>query len=147
MSIGLFERGQLALQSQRFSSILGARLTTLYPGKACLELPVDENHEQQHGFVHGGVISYVADNTLTFAAGSILGDCVTSEFKLNYVRPAVGSSLLIAEAEVIAPALIIGLRGRSVTGSRLISLNGSPDGSTSTLPATTSSPRSASASA
>ena len=102
MSVGLFERGQLALQSQRFSSILGARLTTLYPGKACLELPVDENHEQQHGFVHGGVISYLADNTLTFAAGSILGDCVTSEFKLNYVRPAVGSSLLIAEAEVIA---------------------------------------------
>ena len=83
MSVGLFERGQLALQSQRFSSILGARLTTLYPGKACLELPVDENHEQQHGFVHGGVISYLADNTLTFAAGSILGDCVTSEFKLN----------------------------------------------------------------
>ena len=102
MSIGLLERGQLALQSQRFSSLLGARLTTLYPGKACLELPVDENHEQQHGFVHGGVISYLADNTLTFAAGSILGDCVTSEFKLNYVRPAVGSSLLIAEAEVIA---------------------------------------------
>jgi uncharacterized protein (TIGR00369 family) len=56
---------------------------------------------QQHGFVHGGVISYAADNALTFAGGSALGTgVVTSEYKINYLRPAVGE-VLIARATVI----------------------------------------------
>ena len=45
----------------------------------------------------------------------------------------------------IAPALIIGLRGRWVTGCRLISLNRSPDGSTSILASTCLVPLSISA--
>ena len=27
----------------------------------------------QHGFVHGGVISYLVDNAITFAGASVLG--------------------------------------------------------------------------
>jgi uncharacterized protein (TIGR00369 family) len=56
---------------------------------------------QQHGFVHGGVVSYLADNALTFAGGSLLGDCVTAEYKLNYLRPAVKADKLIAVASVV----------------------------------------------
>jgi uncharacterized protein (TIGR00369 family) len=51
--------------------------------------------------VHGGVISYAADNALTFAGGSVLGTSVTtSEFKINYLRPAIGD-FLVARASVI----------------------------------------------
>jgi hypothetical protein len=46
---------------------------------------------------------------------------------------------------VIAPALIIGLRGRRVRESRLSSLNASPDGSTSIRASTASKPRVSSA--
>ncbi len=60
---------------------------------------------------------------------------------------SAGFAPAMSEAAVIAPALIMGLRGRSVSGSRLISLNGSPEGSTSIFSATASTPRSASASA
>ena len=57
--------------------------------------------KQQHGFVHGGVISYAADNVLTFAGGGALGTgVVTSEFKINYLRPAWGEAL-VARAEVV----------------------------------------------
>ena len=57
--------------------------------------------KQQFGFVHGGVISYAADNALTFAGGYALGpNIVTSEFKINYVRPAIGERLM-ARAEVV----------------------------------------------
>ena len=45
----------------------------------------------------------------------------------------------------IAPALIIGLRGRWVTGCRLISLKRSPEGSTSILASTWAVPLSTSA--
>ncbi len=54
---------------------------------------------QQHGFAHGGVVSYLADNALTFAGGSLLGDALTLEYKINYVRPAKGE-LLVARARV-----------------------------------------------
>ena len=57
---------------------------------------------QQNGFAHGGVVSYLADNALTYAGGSALGlSVVTSEFKINYVRPAIGERL-IARAEAVA---------------------------------------------
>ena len=59
---------------------------------------------------------------------------------------SAGVSPAISEEAVIAPALIIGLRGRPVRGSTLISLNGSPEGSTSIFAATASAPQSSSAS-
>ena len=49
---------------------------------------------QQNGFVHGGVVSYAADNALTYAGGTALDwAVVTSEIKINSVRPAVGERL------------------------------------------------------
>ena len=66
-----------------------------------LHLPVTPQLLQQHGFVHGGVLSYVADNALTYAGGTAMRvPVVTSEFKINYLRPAVGE-LLIARAQAV----------------------------------------------
>jgi uncharacterized protein (TIGR00369 family) len=102
MTTDLLTRGQAALQGQAFSRLLGTELRHLEPGSAKLELAVRVEHLQQHGFVHGGVISYLADNALTFAGGSLLGDSVTAEYKINYARPAAGTSVLVAEASVLA---------------------------------------------
>ncbi|HTT09652.1 MAG TPA: PaaI family thioesterase [Burkholderiaceae bacterium] len=56
---------------------------------------------QQDGFAHGGVMCYLADNALTYAGGLALGTAVvTSEFKINYVRPAIGQRA-IARAEIV----------------------------------------------
>ncbi len=97
----LLQLGKQALASQPFSVLVGAELTGFSPGWAELTVPITPQLKQQHGFVHGGVISYVADNALTFAGGSILGPAiVTSEYKINYLRPAIGT-VLIARATVI----------------------------------------------
>jgi uncharacterized protein (TIGR00369 family) len=97
----LLQLGKQALASQPFSVLVGAELTGFSPGWAELTVPITPQLKQQHGFVHGGVISYVADNALTFAGGSILGPTVvTSEYKINYLRPAIGT-VLIARATVI----------------------------------------------
>ena len=83
----LSRTGQQALKSQPFSAVIGARLTSLSEGKAVLEVPIREELLQQNGYVHGGVISYIADNALTFAGGSVLGPAVlTQEYKINYLR-------------------------------------------------------------
>jgi uncharacterized protein (TIGR00369 family) len=96
------ERYRAVLASQPFSVLIGAKLEVIESGRAQLSLPIKPDLLQQHGFVHGGVISYLADNALTFAGGSILGDSLTAEFKINYIRPAKGSGYLLADATSVA---------------------------------------------
>nr|WP_281277198.1 PaaI family thioesterase [Luteithermobacter gelatinilyticus] len=89
------------LKSQPFSVLIGTELEVFEPGMATLSIPIQDKLKQQHGFVHGGVVSYLADNALTYAGGSVLGDSVTSEYKINYLRPALGEKL-IARASVVS---------------------------------------------
>ena len=93
--------GRKVLASQPFSTLLDAELLGFSAGRAELKIPIRAELKQQHGFVHGGVLSYAADNALTFAGGSALGSgVVTSEFKINYFRPALGE-FIVARATVI----------------------------------------------
>ena len=93
--------GKEALASQPFSELVGAQLTAFSTGQVELTIPITHRLKQQHGFVHGGVISYAADNALTFVGGSVLGPAVvTSEYTINYLRPVMGDQL-IARATVV----------------------------------------------
>ena len=97
----MLKRGRRVLTMQAFSVWLQTELIEFSEGRVELRIPVRDQLKQQHGFVHGGVLSYAADNALTFAGGSVLGEAVvTSEFKINYLRPAVGE-LLVARAGVV----------------------------------------------
>lgn len=93
--------GREVLAKQPFSVLIGAELAALSPGRCELQVPVSAAVKQQFGFVHGGVLSYAADNALTYAGGTALRvPVVTSEFKINYLRPAIGERL-IARAEAV----------------------------------------------
>jgi uncharacterized protein (TIGR00369 family) len=102
MQPDLLAFGREVLDRQPFSVLLGAQLDVFEPGSAQLSLPMAPGLLQQHGFVHGGVLAYLADNALTYAGGSVLGSVLTSEFKINYVRPAVDAERLVAVATVVA---------------------------------------------
>ncbi|QAT85429.1 thioesterase Superfamily protein [Corallococcus coralloides] len=98
----LQEFARQVFASQPFSQFIGAQLASSGPGAAELRLSIVDHLKQQHGFVHGGVLSYLADNAITFAGGLALGgNALTSEYKINYLKPAVGS-LLIARAHAKA---------------------------------------------
>jgi len=93
--------GRQVLAMQPFSVLVGAELTGFSAGHTELKIPIRQELRQQHGFVHGGVISYAADNALTYVGGSVLGPAVvTSEFKINYLRPGLGD-FIVARASVI----------------------------------------------
>jgi len=96
--------GRDVLAKQPFSVLLGAELAALSPGKVDLQLALKPEHLQQDGFAHGGIVSYLADNALTFAGGTAMQvPVVTSEFKINYVRPAVGERLIArASADAVS---------------------------------------------
>ncbi|MFC7546484.1 PaaI family thioesterase [Plantactinospora sp. GCM10030261] len=89
------------LAAQPFSVLLGARLAEFGDGTAVLELPARDELRQQNGYLHGGVLSYAADNALTFAGGSVLGPSVlTGGLTISYLRPAAGD-LLRTRATVV----------------------------------------------
>jgi uncharacterized protein (TIGR00369 family) len=93
--------GREVLARQPFSVLLGAELAALEPGRCELQLPMSERLHQHHGFAHGGVLSYLADNALTYAGGTALRQpVVTAEFKINYLRPARGERL-VARAQAV----------------------------------------------
>ncbi|UHJ65486.1 PaaI family thioesterase [Melaminivora jejuensis] len=97
----MIEDARSVLDAQPFSQLVQAELTRYTCEGVELRLPVAQKIQQQHGFVHGGVVSYLADNALTFAGGAALGPAVvTSEYKINYVRPAMGRQL-VARASVV----------------------------------------------
>jgi uncharacterized protein (TIGR00369 family) len=86
---------QDVIQRQPFSIFMGASLEMIDSGICVLLLPILPNHLQQDSIVHGGAICYLADNAITFAGGSSLGPrVVTSELKINYLRPAAGDRLV-----------------------------------------------------
>lgn len=89
------------LASQPFSQEVGAQIVASEAGRITFRLELRDNHRQHHGFAHGGVIATLADNALSFATGSVVGDVVTLEFKINYMRPGIGKAL-IAEAVLLS---------------------------------------------
>lgn len=96
----LLQMGRSVLDQQPLSRHLGTELVSFEEGSAVLGLAIHAEFLQQHGFVHGGIISYLMDNAITFAGGSVLGaNVVTVEFKINYIRPARGQRL-VAKAVV-----------------------------------------------
>ncbi len=88
------DQARSVLAAQPFNDAVGARLVAFGDGSARLELDVEGRHLQQQGLVHGGVLAYLADNVLTFAAGSVLGSrVVTSGLTIHYLHGARGGTL------------------------------------------------------
>jgi uncharacterized protein (TIGR00369 family) len=88
---------------QEFMRTIGAEITTVGPGSIEIDLAVRPSLCQQHGFVHAGVISAIADSAVGYAALSLLpegADVLTAEFKINLLAPAKGERL-IARARIL----------------------------------------------
>lgn len=80
-----------------------ARLTGAAGGACEIVLPMSAAVTQQHGFFHGGVIGTMADAAGGYAANTLLmpdNECLTAEYKINFVAPAIGDTL-IARGKVL----------------------------------------------
>ncbi|MBX9868335.1 MAG: PaaI family thioesterase [Burkholderiaceae bacterium] len=82
-----------------------AKITGLAEGHFEITLPRSQLVTQQHGYFHGGVIGTLADVAGGFAANSVLmpdNECVTAEYKINFVAPGIGEKL-IARGKLVKP--------------------------------------------
>lgn len=76
--------------------LVGAELTAIAPGRIEAELLIGERHQQQRGFVHGGMVATMADLAAGFAAVTLVPDdfgVVTADLRVSYLHPAVGARL------------------------------------------------------
>ncbi len=96
---------RLKQSRNKFGQLLGFEFTHIEPGMVKAIIPIKELHEQQNGFVHGGVTSTFNDMVCGFAAYTIVpqgAQVFTAEIKTMYLRPGIGQTLE-AEGRVIKP--------------------------------------------
>jgi uncharacterized protein (TIGR00369 family) len=94
-----------SFEKQQFMATLGARLRTVAPGAVEIEMPVQPAVCQQHGFVHAGALSAIADSAAGYSALSLMppdAGVLTTEFKINLVAPAAGERI-VARGRLVKP--------------------------------------------
>jgi uncharacterized protein (TIGR00369 family) len=89
--------------TQGLMQTLGAELGQVSPGEVEILLRPTAGISQQHGFVHAGAVSAIADCAAGYAALSLMPpgrDVLTAEFKINLLAPAAGD-MLVARGKVL----------------------------------------------
>lgn len=84
------------LEGQYFMKLIGFNLDIIEAGKVEGSLILEQKHQQQRGFAHGGLIATLADITAGFAASTLVPEghnVVTGELKISYLNPGVGQEL------------------------------------------------------
>jgi len=88
---------------QTIMGLIGAELTRVEPGVIEITLPYRADLAQQHGYLHAGIVTTIADSACGYAAYSLMppnSEVLSVEFKVNLLRPAKGETFS-AVAEVI----------------------------------------------
>lgn len=90
----MFDRINKSFEKQSFMKLLGAELKEVEEGYCVIALDKRDDLSQQAGFVHAGVLTSIVDSACGYAALTMMPadkEVVSSEFKVNLLRPAVGS--------------------------------------------------------
>jgi uncharacterized protein (TIGR00369 family) len=104
------ERVTSSFHRQKLMETIGAALTRVAPGEVEIEVPFSDQLTQQHGYLHAGIVTAIADSACGYASLSLSPageEVLTVEYKVNFLAPARGARL-IARGHVIR-------RGRTIT--------------------------------
>ena len=94
-----------SFNKQSAMRLIHATMPLIEHGRTEIHVPHWDGIEQQHGFVHGGVVGMIADSAAGYAAMTMVpanASVLTVEYKMNLVTPADGEKL-IARGQVVRP--------------------------------------------
>jgi uncharacterized protein (TIGR00369 family) len=103
------DRVRRSFAKQRVMATIGATLESVEAGAVTIAMPPNESLNQQHGYLHAGIIATIADSACGYAALSLMPDdaaVLSIEFKTNMLAPADGERF-IARGKVIKPGRTI----------------------------------------
>ena len=86
-----------SFDQQGVMKTIGAHLAQVSPGEVRIELPYSKAITQQHGFVHAGILSTIADNACGYAAYTLMpadSEVLGVENKINFLAPAKGERFI-----------------------------------------------------
>ena len=92
-----------SFEKQTIMGLIGAQLSRVEPGTIEITLPYRADLAQQHGYLHAGIVTTIADSACGYAAYSLMpanSEVLSVEFKVNLLRPAKGETF-VAAAEVV----------------------------------------------
>jgi uncharacterized protein (TIGR00369 family) len=113
-------RVRASFARQAFMTTLGVSVSHLAPGEVDLSVPYRPDLIQQHGYFHAGVTATIADSAAGYAALSLYPKgtgVLTTEFKINLLRPAEGERL-VARGRVVKPGRTLTICRSDVYGVR-----------------------------
>jgi uncharacterized protein (TIGR00369 family) len=113
-------RVRSSFEKQQFMATLGATLQAVAPGAVEIAMVPSPAICQQHGFVHAGALSAIADSAAGYAALSLMplgAGVLTTEFKINLVAPAAGERI-VARGRVVKPGRTLTLTQSEVFAVR-----------------------------
>ena len=90
-------RVRASFARQSMMKLLGASLEQVAPGAVDIRLPFRADLTQQHGFLHAGVTTSIADSACGYAAFTLMppgAAVLTVEFKVNLIAPAAGETFV-----------------------------------------------------
>ncbi|WP_222105905.1 PaaI family thioesterase [Paraburkholderia sp. BCC1886] len=90
--------------------LIKATLTNIEEGAVEVHVPHWDGIEQQHGYIHGGIVGMIADTAAGFAAMTVTpadASVLTVEYKLNFVAPSKGEKLIARGAVIRAGQTLI----------------------------------------
>ena len=90
-------RVRASFARQSMMKLLGASLEQVAPGAVDIRLPFRADLTQQHGFLHAGVTTSIADSSCGYAAFTLMppgAAVLTVEFKVNLIAPAAGETFV-----------------------------------------------------
>jgi uncharacterized protein (TIGR00369 family) len=93
----------MSFAKQGLMRTLGATLGKVTSGQVEIVLAPTPEISQQHGFVHAGAVSAIADSAAGYSALSMMPmdrGVLTTEFKINLLAPARGDRI-IARGKVV----------------------------------------------
>jgi uncharacterized protein (TIGR00369 family) len=90
------QRVRASFDKQGLMRHLGAELREIDRGRVTIALPSRDEVTQQHGYIHAGATSAIADSAGGYAALTVFPDdaeVLTVEYKINLLAPAEGERL------------------------------------------------------
>ena len=102
---GFAEAVSASFDKQNAMHLIRATMPLVEHGRTEIHVPHWDGVEQQHGFVHGGVVGMIADSAAGYAAMTVVpagASVLTVEYKMNLVAPADGEKL-VARGKVVRP--------------------------------------------
>jgi uncharacterized protein (TIGR00369 family) len=102
---GFAGRVRASFANQPAMRTLGIQISRVDPGVVELTMPYALAYTQQHGFMHGGIITTALDTACGYAAFSLMpaeAAVLSVEFKTNLIAPAKGDRFTF-RAQVVKP--------------------------------------------